>query len=121
MKILIDMNLAFRWAQILSNRGISAVHWNTVGAVTAPDSEIMSYAKAHNYAILTRDLDFGDILAYTKASAPSVIQIRAFDARPEQIFEAVFDALTRLKSEVEQGALVTIDIKKTRIRILPFH
>jgi predicted nuclease of predicted toxin-antitoxin system len=64
-------------------------------------------------------LDFGDILAYTKAAAPSVIQIRAGDVRPEQLLEAVYDASTRLEREIEQGALVTIDIQKTRIHILP--
>jgi predicted nuclease of predicted toxin-antitoxin system len=81
----------------------------------------MSYAKDNGCAILTRDLDFGDTLAYTKAAAPSVIQLRASDARPEQLLEAVYNALTSLKNEIEQGALVSIDMKKTRIHILPLQ
>ncbi|GHV83340.1 hypothetical protein AGMMS50212_06800 [Spirochaetia bacterium] len=121
MKILVDMNLAFRWAGMLSQRDIPAVHWNTIGEANAQDIEIMSYAKAQDYTILTRDLDFGDILSLTKATAPSVIQIRAADARPEKLLEAVYNALVNLKNEIEQGALVTIDIHKTRIHILPFR
>ena len=120
MKIIIDMNLAFRWADMLSAAGIPAVHWYTIGESAAPDFEIMSYAKDNGYAVLTRDLDFGDALSLTHAVAPSVIQIRAGDAQPEELLETVCDALTRLKSEIEQGALVTIDMKKTRIHILPF-
>lgn len=113
------MNLAFRWAEMLSNKGVPAVHWNDIGEANAPDLEIMSYAKDNGCTILTRDLDFGDILAYSKASAPSVIQIRAGDARPEQLLGTVCNALKRLTGEIERGALVTIDIKKTRIHILP--
>ena len=120
MKIIIDMNLAFRWADMLSVAGIPAVHWYTIGESNASDPEIMLYAKDNGYAILTRDLDFGDALRLTHAATPSVIQIRAGDANPEEFFETVYSALIRLKSEIETGALVTIDIKKTRIHILPF-
>jgi predicted nuclease of predicted toxin-antitoxin system len=114
------MNLAFRWADMPSGAGIPAVHWYTIGESNAQDFEIMSYAKDRGYAILTRDLDFGDALSLTHAAAPSVIQIRSGDANPEELFETVYSALSRLKSEIETGALVTIDIKKTRIHILPF-
>ncbi|GHV82654.1 hypothetical protein AGMMS49991_12120 [Spirochaetia bacterium] len=120
MKILVDMNLAFRWAEMLSLRGISTVHWNAVGASNAPDSDIVSYAKDKGCAVLTRDLDFGDILSLTKAAAPSVIQIRVGDARPEQLLEVVYNTLISLKDEIEHGALVTIDEHKTRVHILPF-
>jgi predicted nuclease of predicted toxin-antitoxin system len=120
VKILVDMNLAFRWADMLPARGISAVHWAAAGPANAPDTAIMTYAMANGYTILTNDLDFSAILAATHRDKPSVIQIRAADTRPEQLLESVYNALIRLNDEIEQGALVTIDIKKTRIHILPF-
>jgi len=43
MKIIVDVNLAVRWANMLSERGIEAVHWSTVGAANAQDIDIMSY------------------------------------------------------------------------------
>jgi len=45
MKIIIDMNLAVRWAKMLGDRGINAVYWTMVGAADATDIEIMSYAR----------------------------------------------------------------------------
>ena len=120
MKILIDVNLSFRWADMLMHEGIEAVYWSTLGADNAPDTEIMAYALANGYTVLTKDLDFGDILAATHGIQPSIVQIRAVDAQPQSLIKRVVDAVTRLTAELEQGALVTIDMKKTRIHILPF-
>jgi predicted nuclease of predicted toxin-antitoxin system len=41
MKLLIDMNLSPRWISFLTEAGIQAVHWSTLGAHNAPDVEIM--------------------------------------------------------------------------------
>ena len=48
MKILLDMNLAPRWVDWLSNAGHEAAHWSTIDRPDAPDPEIMAYAKAHD-------------------------------------------------------------------------
>ena len=62
MKFIVDVNLAVRWADMLFNRGIEAVHWTTVGASNAKDIEIMSYARENGYSVFTNDLDFSAIL-----------------------------------------------------------
>jgi uncharacterized protein (DUF433 family) len=82
--------------------------------------QAMQYALANGYTVLTRDLDFGDILAATHGIQPSIVQIRTADARPGSLLRRVADVLTRLAAEIEQGAIVTIDETKTRIHILPF-
>jgi predicted nuclease of predicted toxin-antitoxin system len=43
---------------MLSEAGIDAAHWSRLGAHNAPDSEIMAFAAANNYIVLTHDLDF---------------------------------------------------------------
>ena len=40
MKLLVDMNLSPRWIGVLTSAGVQAVHWSTLGAKTATDSEI---------------------------------------------------------------------------------
>jgi predicted nuclease of predicted toxin-antitoxin system len=37
-KLLIDMNLAPRWADFPSDAGFKAEHWSKLGAHNAPDS-----------------------------------------------------------------------------------
>ena len=120
MKIIVDVNLAVRWASMLSERGIEAVHWTTIGAGNAQDIEIMSYARQNGYSVFTNDLDFSAILVSTRASGPSVIQIRAEDTRPETHLDRVTDIFIKYSNTIEQGSVITIDPNKTRLHILPF-
>ena len=120
MKIIVDVNLAVRWANMLSSRGIEAVHWTTIGAANAQDTEIMAYARQNGYSVFTNDLDFSAILVSTRASSPSVIQIRAEDTRPEAHLERVAEALIKYSAAIDQGTIITIDTHKTRMHILPF-
>jgi predicted nuclease of predicted toxin-antitoxin system len=120
MKLLVDMNLSPRWVQVLADAGINASHWSTLGANNAPDSEIMAYASGNDYVVLTHDLDFGAILAATHGKKPSVVQIRAEDVSPKVIGKRVIIALRQMDSELEEGALFTVDPIRSRLRVLPF-
>jgi len=121
MKLLVDMNLSPRWVNLLTEAGIEAAHWSELGPVNAPDSEIMDFAKANGYVVLTHDLDFSAILSATHGDKPSVVQIRAADISPDAIGRPVIDALRQMTSELDDGALLTIDPKRTRMRLLPLY
>lgn len=119
MKLLVDMNLSPRWVKLLADAGLEAVHWSTLGAANAPDLEIMAFAKARGYVVLTHDLDFSAILAATHGDKPSVVQIRSEDLSPDVIGRRVIDALRQMTAELEEGALLTVDPNRTRLRVLP--
>lgn len=101
MKLLVDMNLSPRWVDLFAGVGIEAVHWSTVGAKNAPDS------------------DFSAILAASHGEKPSVVQIRAEDISPDAIGRQVVIALRQMSPELDEGALLTIDPNRTRLRVLP--
>ena len=72
-------------------------------------------------AIFTKDLDFSIILARSRDERPSVIQVRAAEnILPEDIAPQVLRAFAEARVELEAGALVTIDPKRHRVRLLPF-
>ncbi|MCE1182521.1 MAG: DUF5615 family PIN-like protein [Rhodocyclales bacterium] len=121
MKLLVDMNLSPRWVSVLADAGVEATHWSTLGLISAPDSEIMAYAKLNEYVVLTHDLDFGAILAATHGEKPSVVQIRAEDVSPDVIGAQVVIALRQMAPELEEGALITVDPNRTRLRVLPLR
>jgi predicted nuclease of predicted toxin-antitoxin system len=121
MKILIDMNLSPNWAGFLKSAGFEALHWSEVGLAYAPDSALISWAAEHGFIVLTNDLDFGIALAMANTEKPSVVQIRGDDLRPVSIGNQVMLALRQLQAELEEGALVTIDPKRTRLRLLPLR
>jgi predicted nuclease of predicted toxin-antitoxin system len=119
MKLLIDMNLRPAWAAFLAQYAIEAIHWSSVGLATASDETIMAYAKANDYTVLTSDLDFAAILAATGGGKPSVIIIRALDARPERTGNMVVSAVNAAASDLERGALLIVEAARSRIRLLP--
>lgn len=121
VKLLVDMNLSPRWIGVLSKAGIEAVHWSELGVHNAPDSEIMVFAVVNNYMVPTHDPDFSAILAATQGKKPSVVQIRAEDVSPDEISKQVIAALRQMATELEDGALLTIEPSRTRLRVLPLH
>jgi predicted nuclease of predicted toxin-antitoxin system len=121
VKLLIDMNLAPSWIEILAAQEYDAVHWSSVGAVTATDAEIMAWAATHDYVVLTHDLDFSAILAVTHGSKPSVVQIRSDNLSPVTLAGKLTTALRQMEAELLAGALLTIDAKRTRLNLLPLN
>jgi predicted nuclease of predicted toxin-antitoxin system len=119
MKVLVDMNLSPRWVDHLAAAGIESAHWSALGPTTASDAVIMAFAAANDYVVITHDLDFSAILAVTRGDRPSVVQIRADDLGPERIGHRVIAALAQARPELERGALLAIDVHRTRLRMLP--
>jgi len=119
MKFLVDMNLSPLWVSFLASYGFAAIHWSTVGRAWARDTEIMEFAAMNGYVVFTHDLDFGMLLAAHGTSGPSVLQVRTQDVMPSAIGEVVLRAIRTALPDLEKGALVTVDLARHRIRLLP--
>lgn len=119
MKILLDMNLSPRLCDILQQEGHVCVHWADVGDPRADDQSIMKWASDNGYAVITHDLDMGSILAATRGESPSVIQIRTQDVLSQSFQDTLLQILRQYRETIEKGALIVVDEKKMRARILP--
>jgi predicted nuclease of predicted toxin-antitoxin system len=60
LKLLLDQNISHRLLPFLITRFPDSTHVRTAGLATASDSEIWTYAREHQYVIVTRDVDFLD-------------------------------------------------------------
>jgi predicted nuclease of predicted toxin-antitoxin system len=85
------------------------------------NEQIMAWAIGADAVVLTHDLDFGEILAFTRDTKPSVVQIRAEDVNPDKIGKHVVSALNRLRPELTAGAIVSVDPSRARLRLLPLQ
>jgi len=119
VKILLDMNIPLKIATLLSEGGLNVALWSDVGAPRALDTEIMAFARENDFVILTYDLDFSTILSVTHDLKPSVIQIRASVIEAERAVQMIKAAVTQHEDDLVRGAVLSIDIKKSRLRILP--
>jgi len=119
VRLLIDVNLSPTWAAYLRDAGHDAVHWTSIGPAGAPDEDIVRHAGDNGFVIVTRDLDFAAILAASHAVRPSVILLRGPRQFPRFSGRRIIEVLAQLADELAFGAVVTIDLGKTRFRLLP--
>lgn len=121
MKILLDMNLSPDWEAVFAKEGIQCRHWRDVGRPSASDRKIVDWAAENGYLVFTHDLDFGAILAANRLRLPSVIQLRSQDILPSSGAGAVLTAIERFRAELGDGALLSIDPPRARVRMLPLR
>jgi predicted nuclease of predicted toxin-antitoxin system len=123
MKLLLDACMPLEWADFLRRHGHECVAWLEFGPPNAPDTEIMKWANERGFVVLTNDLDFGKLLAFSRATHPSIIQFRAQDIRPSALGKLALRALDEHRARLEgtqgEGALITVEAERFRTRILP--
>ena len=121
MKIVLDMNIPPIWVQFLNDAGHDAIHWSNIGNIRAEDTEIMEWARINKHVVFTHDLDFGSLLYATGAKAPSVIQLRVENILPSSVGNELLETLKIATEELNNGALIIIDPRRQRMRILPLR
>lgn len=121
MKLLVDMNLSPLWIDFLQQHAFEAVHWSAVGDPRASDATILGWAREERRVVLTHDLDFSRLLALTRASGPSILQVRTEDVLPSAIGALVVGALRQHAAVLEAGAIAVLDPKSARARLLPIQ
>ena len=107
--------------RFFADHGLDAIHWSTIGRLNAPDFEILEWARQHNHVVLTHDLDFSVLLSLTREAGPSVIQVRTQDVTPEAIGSSVLVAARDQEEALTQGAIVSIQLHASRVRVLPIR
>jgi predicted nuclease of predicted toxin-antitoxin system len=119
LQFLVDMNLPPSWVETFARAGWRAVHWSEVGDPRASDDVVFGHARDHGFVLFTHDLDFGAILARTRARGPSVIQVRAQNVTATHLESLVMTAIRDHAEVLAAGALITLDESTMRARVLP--
>lgn len=119
IRLVVDISLSPTWVDVFVKQGWSAVHWSTIGDPRAKDRTVMAWARQNEHVVFTHDLDFGSLLALTRETGPSVIQVRAHDVLPQHLGQIVTTTIRTYEPQLRQGAIVTVDESRGRVRILP--
>ena len=109
---------AFR-VGLLRETELATVHTGEVGLASASDADILEYARRQNRVVVTLDADFHMLLALSGARSQSVIHIRIEGLRAEDTVRAIRGVLDQCAHELNQGAVVTVQEHRLRIRLLP--
>jgi predicted nuclease of predicted toxin-antitoxin system len=119
MKFLADMGVSPVTVLELRQQGYNAVHLNEQGLERLPDSEILEKARQEQRIVLTFDLDFGELLAISSESLPSVIIFRLQTTIPVFVSARLLAVLSECSEDLETGAIVTVEDNRYRVRRLP--
>lgn len=119
MKLLLDQGLPRSAAGLLREVGVDTLHVGEVGMFEAEDVEILTRAQDDHRVVVTLDADFHALLALAEATSPSVIRIRIERLRAQALTDLLLAVIAECLDELEQGAAVTIEPNRIRIRRLP--
>jgi predicted nuclease of predicted toxin-antitoxin system len=119
MKLLLDQGLPRTAAELLRSAGFDIVHVGDIGYATADDVAILQLAVAEQRTIVTLDADFHTLLALSAAPAPSVIRIRVEGLRAAAVAALIQAVVAQCEQELMQGAVVTVQEGRLRMRRLP--
>jgi predicted nuclease of predicted toxin-antitoxin system len=115
------MNLPPILAKMLCGEGFDAQHWHVIGAQNAPDTELLFYARHNDAILLTCDLDFTALMFATNARKPSIIQVRVQGGNTHELAILLTKMLNNFREELEKGAILTLDPRRARVRLLPLY
>lgn len=119
MKFLADMGISPKVVLWLQEQGHDAVHLHEVGLERLPDSDILEKARQEQRAVITHDLDFGDLMALSGSHNPSVIIFRLRDMRSGFILKYLNEILTNHPDLLESGMIASVTERRIRVRRLP--
>jgi len=119
VKVLLDQGLPRGAVGELRRLGIDVVHTGDIDMSGASDREILDYARRDNRTVVTLDADFHALMALSNARSPSVVRIRIEGLRAERLADLVARVLSLCQTDLEAGAMVTVEERRVRVRSVP--
>ncbi|MBI3933031.1 MAG: DUF5615 family PIN-like protein [Acidobacteria bacterium] len=119
MRFLADMGVSMAVVDWLRSQGHDALHLREQGLQRAADVDIFAKAIAEQRAVLTFDLDFGEIAALSQGRKASVVLFRLQNTRTAHVIERLSALLADCLSALERGAVVIVEESRHRVRPLP--
>ena len=118
MKFLADMGISQSSVNWLRQNEYDVIHLREEGLQRTTDAEIVKTATREGRAILTCDLDFGDLMATSGEICPSIIIFRLQNERPENVNRRLEQVLRESSNALEKGAIISVEEARHRVRLL---
>jgi len=119
VKFLLNMNVPPALGPMLSAEGHEWRHAADLGMSRASDAAILAEAKSRGECVATHDLDYGQLLAFSGDSAPSVLIFRLRRADSAMLHDRMRAVWREIEEGLASGAIVIVEEAATRIRRLP--
>lgn len=121
MRLLLDQGLPRSEAELLREAGHDAIHTASINVGGASDQQILTVANAEGRIVVTLDADFHRLLALSGAKSPSTIRIRIEGLTQAPLATLIVGVLVRCAKALLDGAAVTVESSRVRVRRLPIE
>jgi predicted nuclease of predicted toxin-antitoxin system len=116
-KFLLDADMPRSSAEAIRSQGFDVEDVRDLGMRYAKDQEIMDFALETGRVVITRDLDYGEILRYPQHPGALILRLpTGFIAK--EVNEALMDFLSSAKNEILQNAIIIVELGRYRKRSL---
>lgn len=120
MRLLLDNNLSPRLALLLAEDDWDVAHVEARNLGSATDEAVLTAAREENRVLVSADTDFGQLLARSRASGPSVVLVRRVAGRrTAALADLLIPVLLTYAEDLEAGCVLAIHEDNVRIRRLP--
>ena len=114
---LLDANIPYSAQHHLTVGGHTALHVRDIGLASADDETILEAAKERSAVLVTRDLDFSNIIQFPPQSHSGILVLRLSPtAVAADIIQAILHTAQTIDTSELQGALAITDGQRIRIR-----
>jgi predicted nuclease of predicted toxin-antitoxin system len=121
VKFLADMGIAPKTVAFLYALGHDAVHLSDQGLERLSDPGIVEKALQEGRIVLVHDLGFGELVAASGATLPSVITFRLRNMHPDRVNRALQSVSSQHGEALEHGVMLTVTEGQVRVRRLPLN
>jgi predicted nuclease of predicted toxin-antitoxin system len=118
LRILLDQNVPAQAAESVRRaRPFWEIrHVGEVGLWGASDLEILTWAQADRWIIVTYDEDFADARMFPVGSHAGVIRLRVWPTTIEETERALARVIAEVSEADLQGGLIIVDPERIRVR-----
>jgi len=119
VKFIIDANLPVSLGESLATKGHNVKYARNLLPVPATDEAIYQLACREKRIILTRDLDFGNIVVFDARKTGAIIVLRTFLLPIPKIHDIVINLLATLTEKELSGRLIIAEPHRFRVHTPP--
>lgn len=121
MRFLADIGVSPRIVGWLREVGHDASHLSAEGLYRLSDTHIFQKAAREQAVLLTFDLDFGEIVAFSGSAEVSVILFRLDNTQTDFVLSRLASVLKEAGHLLSIGVIVIVEDRRLRIRRLPIQ
>lgn len=104
---------------LLASAGHDVTHVSDVDLAGHVDDEVLTAAHSTDRILVSSDTDFGELLARSGRSLPSLVLFRQGNRAPEHQAATLLGNLDQIVEDLRAGAIVVFTNDSIRIRRLP--